>query len=160
LVLNTLDLILNIFLLKKKSNKKLREPKAKENCFVIKKEFWMAQGRKEEWPWKDKLGDYSLVPVPKEKQRSLMSVFVVYTGVLACIAVLWAGGDLGAHFNLHDMLIVAIAGSAILALIGGLTAYIGGVSKCSTYVNIRPSFGRAGSWIWNIIISGIPAGIG
>jgi cytosine permease len=119
-----------------------------------------SQKKEEEWPWKDKLGDYSLVPIPKEKQRSLMSVFVVYTGVLACIAVLWAGGDLGAHFNLHDMFVVAIIGSAILALIGGLTAYIGGVTKCSTYVNIRPPFGRAGSWIWNIIISGIPAGIG
>jgi cytosine permease len=119
-----------------------------------------SQRKEEEWVWKDKLGDYSLVPVPREKRRSTMSVFMVYTGVLACIAVLWAGGDLGMHFNLRDIVIIAIIGSAILALIGGLTSYIGGISKCSTYVNIRPSFGRVGSWVWNIIISGIPAGIG
>lgn len=110
----------------------------------------------EEWPWEDKYGDYALVPVPKKETRSLVSIFYVYMGVLACIAVLWGGGTLGVQFNLMDSLWVAVAGSAILAVVGAFAAVIGGVSRCSTYVNLRPSFGNLGSQVFGTIVSAIP----
>jgi len=115
---------------------------------------------KEVWSWKDKFGDYSMVPVPQRETKSLLSVFYVYMGVLACIAVLWGGGSLGLQFTLKEAAIVAVVGSAILACIGGLTAAIGGVSKCSTYVNMRYPFGRIGSQLFGTIIAGISCGIG
>jgi len=109
------------------------------------------------WPWEDKYGDYALVPVPQKETRTLLTLFYTYTGVLACIAVIWGGATLGTQFYLKDAIWVAIVGSAILSLIGGLIAPIGGVSRCSTYVNLRPSFGNLGSQVWGTIVSGIPA---
>lgn len=117
----------------------------------------MASVAKEVWPWKDKYGDYALVPVPKKETRSLLTMFYTYTGVLCCIAALWGGSVLGAQFYLKDAIWVAVVGSAILAVIGGLTAPIGGISRCSTYVNLRPSFGNVGSQVWGTIVSGVPA---
>jgi cytosine permease len=117
----------------------------------------MASVTKEVWPWEDKYGDYALVPVPKKETRSLLTLFYAYTGVLACIAVLWGGAALGTQFYLKDAIWVAVVGSAILAVIGGLIAPIGGVSRCSTYVNLRPSFGNVGSQVWGTIVSGVPA---
>ncbi|MEA1965052.1 MAG: cytosine permease [Candidatus Aerophobetes bacterium] len=115
---------------------------------------------KEIWPWEDKFGDYSMVPVPTHERRSFLSIFYVYMGVLACIAVLWGGGTLGLQFTLKEVVVVAIVGSAILAVIGGLTAAIGGISKCSTYINMRYPFGRIGSQLFGTIIAGVACGIG
>jgi len=117
----------------------------------------MASVVKEVWPWEDKYGDYALVPVPKKETRSLLTMFYTYTGVLCCIAALWGGSVLGTQFYLKDAIWVAVVGSAILALIGALTAPIGGISRCSTYVNLRPAFGNVGSQVWGTIVSGIPA---
>jgi cytosine permease len=109
-----------------------------------------------EYPWKDKRGDYALVPVHPKDQRSMMSIFVTFTGVIACIAALWGGGALGTQFVFKDIIIISIAGSAITAVIGSLAAGIGGVSKCSTYINLRMPFGRAGAWVWGVLSAGIP----
>lgn len=110
--------------------------------------------------WVDKFGDYATVPVPEDENRSLMNIFLVYTGVLAVIAAIVGGGALGAKFTIGEMFLVFVGGSAILAVIGGLIAFIGGQSSCSTYVNLRFPFGMWGSWLWGVIMSGIPSGIG
>lgn len=112
-----------------------------------------------EWPWEDKHGDWVLVPVPKEERRSFLTIFYTFTGVLACLTVLWGGGLIGTQFNLMGGVLVAIVGSAIVAFIGVLVGPIGGVSRCSTYVNLRPSFGNLGSQVWGTLAFAIP-GIG
>lgn len=116
--------------------------------------------KKEDYLWEDKFGDYALVPVPVHEQKSFLSIFYVYTGVLACIAVLWGGGTLGLQFTLKEAVAVSIVASVILAVIGGLTAAIGGISKCSTYINMRYAFGRIGSQLFGTIVAGIACGIG
>lgn len=116
--------------------------------------------KKEEYEWVDKYGDHSQVPVPKTERRSFLAIFYVYTGVLACIAVLWGGATLGTQFTLTELFWVAITGSVILAVIGGLTGYIGGHSKGSTYLNMRFPFGKIGSQLFGTISSGISSGIG
>jgi len=116
--------------------------------------------KKEEWKWVDQYGDYSMVPVPSHETRSFSSIFYVYMGVLACIAVLWGGSTIGLQFTLKKALWVAITGSCILGVIGGLTAAIGGISKTSTYVNMRFPFGMVGSQLFGTIIAGIACGIG
>jgi cytosine permease len=113
--------------------------------------------RNEEYPWKDIRGDYVLVPVPPWERRTLMNLFLVYTGVLSCIAVLWGGGALASQANLHDIVIATIIGNIILTVIGALMAYIGGTAHQSTYSIMRKVFGWYGSWIFWIIVSGIPA---
>lgn len=112
------------------------------------------------YQWKDKFGDFALVPVPPGERRSMMSSFLVFTGVLACIAAIMGGGALGTMFNFQDLIIVSVVGCAILAAIGGLTAGIGSNSGCSTYVNMRFPYGRVGSWIFGTIIAGISCAIG
>jgi len=114
----------------------------------------------EEYPWKDALGDYALVPVHPKDKRTLTNMFLVYTGVLACIAALWGGGTLGAELDVNGLLIAAFTGSAIVAVIGGLTAYIGGTTGNSTYVNLSRPFGRFGGFIWGLPVAGITCGIG
>lgn len=116
--------------------------------------------KKEAWPWKDVYGDYSMVPVPQHEKRSFSSIFYVYMGVLACIAVLWGGSTLGLQFTLKQALVVAVIGSAILAVIGGLTAAMGGISGTSTYVNMRYPFGVVGSQLFGTVVAGIACGIG
>ncbi len=112
---------------------------------------------KNEYPWKDIRGDYVLVPVPPWDRRTLMNIFLVYTGVLSCLAVLWGGGALGAQANLHNLVIAVIIGNIILTIIGSLMAYIGGTAHQSTYGIMRKVFGWYGSWLFGLILSGIPA---
>ncbi|MDI6819576.1 MAG: cytosine permease [Candidatus Hodarchaeaceae archaeon] len=114
----------------------------------------------EKYEWKDKFGDNALVPVPLEQRRSAMASFLIFTGVLACIAAIMAGGTLGSMFSLKDLIIVSVVGCAILAIIGGLTAVMGVTSGCSTYVNMRWPYGRIGSWILGTIVAGLACGIG
>lgn len=114
----------------------------------------------EEYRWKDKFGDFALVPTPSAQKRSTMSAFLIFTGVLACIAAILGGGSLGLMFSFKDLILVSFAGCAILAVIGGLTGVIGGQSGCSTYVNMRWPYGRIGAWVFGTIMSGFAAGIG
>ncbi|MEB2836855.1 MAG: cytosine permease [Desulfurococcales archaeon] len=115
------------------------------------------EGRSKEYPWKDIRGDYVLVPVPPWERRTLMNIFLVYTGVLSCLAVLWGGGALGAQATLHDLVWAVLLGNIILTIIGALMAYIGGTAHQSTYGIMRRVFGWYGSWIFGLIVSGIPA---
>lgn len=89
-----------------------------------------------------------------------MACFLIFTGVLACIAALMAGAMLGTMFPLKDLIVVSIIGCAILAVIGGLTAIIGATSGCSSYVNMRWPYGRIGAWIMGTIVAGLACGIG
>lgn len=113
-----------------------------------------------DYKWKDEFGDYSLVPVPDGEGYSLLNTFLVYSGVLAVIAVLAVGTSLGINYTVSEVIIIAVIGSMILSVIGGLISTIGGVTNLSTYVVLRYSFGYIGSWVWSIIISGIPSGLG
>jgi cytosine permease len=110
--------------------------------------------------WVDVMGDYSLVPVPPEAQRTTMAIFVVFTGVLACIAALWGGGVLGLQFNVRDMVIVSLVGTLIQGVIGALTSYLGGTSRLSTYAAMTWPYGRYGAFLWGLALAGITCGIG
>ncbi len=114
----------------------------------------------EQYEWVDKYGDYSQVPVPPGKRRSLLNIFLVYTGVLATFAVLMAAGAIAPRYALQDYILVSVIGSAVLAVVGAFTAYIGAVSKGSTYLNMRFPFGKIGSQLFGAISSGIASGIG
>lgn len=106
---------------------------------------------------KDFFGDFASMMVPMEHRRSTLNMFMVYMGVLACIAAIWGGGALAATLGFSDLLIAAFAGCAILAILGGLTGYIGGITRATTYMIFRYPFGRIGSMVMGIIASGIGA---
>lgn len=120
----------------------------------------MDEEHKVKWPWVDALGDYAVVPVHPKERRTLTNQFLVFTGVLACIAALWGGGALGTQLSFTNLIIAAIIGSAIVAVIGALTAYIGGHTGTSTYVNLSRPFGRYGGFLWGLAAAGITCGLG
>lgn len=110
-----------------------------------------------EWLWKDIRGDYVTVPVPPWERRTLINLFMVWTGILSCLAVLWVGGALAIHGTWLQILYASLIGCGVLAIIGGLISYIGGICHLSTYGILRRVFGWYGSWPIAIILSGIPA---
>jgi len=106
--------------------------------------------------WVDKHGDYTLVPVPKKYSKRLLTLAFIYMSMVADIAEIWGGGIIGSQFNVRDALFVCFVGSFILACLGGALAYIGGVTRCSSYVNFRSAFGVLGSKIFSTIASTVP----
>jgi cytosine permease len=108
----------------------------------------------------DAAGDFATVPVPQSQRRTLLNIMFVYADVVAVVAAIFAGGALGLWLNFSDMVLAVFLGAIILAVIGGLTAYIGATTGCSTYVNTRYAFGRAGSWIVGITLITVTTGIG
>ncbi len=123
----------------------------------------MAQGEGAEVgaaEFEDVAGDFAVVPVPKEQRRTLLNLFFVYSGVVAVIAAFFGGGAVGRWLAFEDMVLAIFIGAIILAIIGGLTGYIGASTGCSTYVNTRYAFGRVGSWIVGVALITITTGIG
>lgn len=108
----------------------------------------------------DIVGDYAVTPVPATERRTLLNLFFVYSGVLAVIAAIFGGGVLGAGLAFADMIVVVLIAALILAVIGSLTAAMGGYTGCSTYVNMRYPFGRVGAWIAGFLLITITTGIG
>lgn len=101
----------------------------------------------------DVVGDYAVTPVPVGERRTLLNLFFVYSGVLAVVAAIFGGGVLGAGLAFGDMVIAVLIGAAVLAVIGSLTATVGGYTGCSTYVNMRYPFGRIGAWFAGFSLS-------
>ncbi|MEM0153001.1 MAG: cytosine permease [Ignisphaera sp.] len=105
---------------------------------------------------KDVYGDYATLPVPKEELRSTLNIFMVYMGVLAVIAAIFAGSGLAQMYDLRTTIVVALIGNILLAIFGGLIAYIGGVTRANTYMLLRYPLGKIGAAIGSLIVSALP----
>lgn len=105
---------------------------------------------------KDVYGDYATLPVPKEELRSTLNIFMVYMGVLAVIAAIFAGSGLAQMYDLRTTIVVAFIGNILLAIFGGLIAYIGGVTRANTYMLLRYPLGKVGAAIGSLIVSALP----
>lgn len=105
---------------------------------------------------KDVYGDYATLPVPKEELRSTLNIFMVYMGVLAVIAAIFAGSGLAQMYDLRTTIVVALIGNILLAIFGGLIAYIGGVTRANTYMLLRYPLGKVGAAIGSLIVSALP----
>jgi cytosine permease len=106
---------------------------------------------------KDYLGDYALVKVPEAERRTFLNQLMVFMGVLAVWAAVFAGAALAAWYDAVTLVVTVIIGCVILGIIAYLTGYIGSRTRASTYVILRHSMGRLVAMIAGIIISGISA---
>ncbi len=109
----------------------------------------MSQGR-------DVYGDYATLPVPQEEFRSTLNIFMVYMGVLAVVAAIFAGSGLAQMYDLRMTIVVALIGNILLGIFGGLIAYIGGSTRANTYMLLRYPLGKIGAAIGSLIVSAIP----
>ncbi len=105
---------------------------------------------------KDVYGDYATLTIPEEETKSTLNIFMIYMGVLAVVAAIFAGSGLAKMYDATTMLEVALLGNIVLAIFGGLIAYIGGTTRANTYMILRYPLGRVGSLIGNLIVSAIP----
>ncbi len=105
---------------------------------------------------KDVYGDYATQVIPREELKSTLNIFMVYMGVLAVIAAIFAGSGLAQMYDPGTTILVALIGNAMLAVFGGLIAYIGGHTRANTYMILRYPLGRIGAMIGSLIVSAIP----
>lgn len=105
---------------------------------------------------KDVFGDFATLRIPEENTKSTLNIFMIYMGVLAVVAAIFAGSGLAQMYDAATMLEVAFIGNVILGLFGGLIAYVGGSTRANTYMILRYPLGRLGSLLGNIVVSAIP----
>lgn len=105
---------------------------------------------------RDVYGDFATLTVPEERTKSTLNIFMIYMGVLAVVAAIFAGSGLAKMYDAATMLKVAILGNIVLAIFGGLIAYVGGSTRANTYMILRYPLGRLGSLVGNIVVSAIP----
>jgi len=105
---------------------------------------------------RDVYGDYATLTVPPWELKSTLNVFMVYMGVLAVIAAIFAGSGIATMYDLATGLVVALIGNILLAIFGGLIAYVGGKTRANTYMLLRYPLGRIGAMLGSLIISALP----
>jgi len=105
---------------------------------------------------RDIYGDYATLTVPPEELRSTLNVFMVYMGVLAVVAAIFAGSGLAQMYDPATTIKVALIGNTMLAVFGGLIAYIGGSTRANTYLLLRYPLGRIGAMIGSLVVSALP----
>ena len=106
---------------------------------------------------KDYLGDYALAKVPEAERRTFLNQLMIFMGVLAVWAAVFAGAALAAWYDAVTLVVTVVIGCIILGIIAYLTGFIGSRTRASTYVILRHSMGRVVAMIAGIIISGISA---
>jgi len=107
----------------------------------------------------DTVGDYGLMPVPEEQQKSNLNVMLVSAGWIIAISSLYIGGTLGLSMPFGEAVRAAILGQLIVAVIATLMGMLGAKYKVSTTLIARQAFGRHGSAIFGLVAA-ISLGIG
>jgi cytosine permease len=108
---------------------------------------------------KDHFGDYALTKIPESETRTFLNQLMIFMGVLAVWAAVFAGAALASWFDAATLVVSVVIGCIILGVIAYLTGYIGSRTRASTYVILRHSTGRGVAMIAGLIISGISATI-
>lgn len=89
--------------------------------------------------------DFSRAPVDTVNLRPWWYLLIIEMGVMISIPIFVVGGQLGLGLNLRDLVIATFAGALILGVIGSLTARLGAVTRLSTALIARLTFGRKGA---------------
>ena len=102
--------------------------------------------------------DYPVTPVPASARKSFVSLAVVLLGFTVFTPTMLAGAQLGPAFGFGELLVVILAGSAILGAYVALMGYVGARTGLTTVVMARYSFGHRGSKLASILLGGTQIG--
>ncbi|MDF1606160.1 cytosine permease [Nocardioides sp. YIM 152315] len=102
--------------------------------------------------------DYPVTPVPPHARKSFGSLAVVLLGFTIFTPTMLAGAQLGPAFGFGELLLVILAGSAILGTYVALMGYVGARTGLTTVVMARYSFGNRGSKLASILLGGTQIG--
>lgn len=89
--------------------------------------------------------DFSRTPVTDVNLRPWWYLLIIEMGVMISIPIFVLGGQLGLGLSLQNLILATFCGAAILGVIGGLTARLGAVMRCSTALIARTTFGTKGA---------------
>lgn len=96
--------------------------------------------------------DFSRSPVDNFNLKPWWYLLVIEMGVMISIPIFVFGGQLGRGLSFSDLVLACFAGAAILGVIGGLTARLGAVLRCSTALIAKLTFGARGSSIVSLCL--------
>jgi cytosine permease len=102
--------------------------------------------------------DYPVTPVPAHARKSFFSVSVVLLGFTIFTPTMLAGASLGPAFRFTDLLLVIVAGSAILGAYVALMGWVGARTGLTTVVMARHTFGTRGAKLASILLGGTQIG--
>lgn len=97
--------------------------------------------------------DYTLQPVPKDKRKGLLSMFMIMLGFTFFSASMWTGQKLAEGMDLNGFLWALLLGGLILSAYTGALGYIGANSGMTLDMLSRRSFGQKGSWLPSAMIA-------
>ncbi len=83
--------------------------------------------------------DYPVTPVPLSARKSFLSLAVVLLGFTIFTPTMLAGAQLGPAFGFGELLLVILAGSAILGTYVALMGYVGARTGLTTVVMALPA---------------------
>jgi len=89
--------------------------------------------------------DFSRTPVTNFNLRPWWYLLIIEMGVMISIPLFVIGGQLGLGLSLQDLILSTFCGAIILGIIGALTARLGALTRCSTALIARTTFGRKGA---------------
>ena len=89
--------------------------------------------------------DFSRSPVSDFNLRPWWYLLVIEMGVMISIPIFVLGGQLGLGMTLKNLILATFCGATILGVIGGLTARMGAITRCSTALIAKITFGKKGA---------------
>lgn len=98
--------------------------------------------------------DYPLDHVPKSARRGLVSISCVLIGFTFFTPTMASGASLGAAFTFDELILIIIAGSAILGLYVATMCLIGARTGLTCVLQSKYTFGKAGAKWSDIILGG------
>jgi cytosine permease len=101
----------------------------------------------------DLFEDYATSPVPSHIRVNGYRIALINCGLALSLTGLILGVELGANLGLAASTVAFVAGGVVLALIAGITGYVGVKVRMSSYMIIRYAFGSKGSNIVNLCMA-------
>ncbi|MFQ7473660.1 MAG: cytosine permease [Anaerovoracaceae bacterium] len=98
--------------------------------------------------------DYPLDHVPKTARRGLISISCVLIGFTFFTPTMASGASLGAAFKFDELILIILAGSAILGLYVAAMCCIGARTGLTCVLQSKYTFGKAGAKWSDIILGG------
>lgn len=97
--------------------------------------------------------DFSRSPVANAKLRPWWYLLMIEMGVMISVPMFVLGGQLGIGLSLKDLVVSMFLGAGILAVIGAATAYLGALTRCSTALIARTTFGVRGAAFISLLLT-------
>ncbi|WP_251976776.1 cytosine permease [Salinicola avicenniae] len=96
--------------------------------------------------------DYPLSEVPADARKPFASLALLLLGFTFFTATMFAGGQLGAAFDFHELLMLIVVGNLLLGIYAAAIAWAAAQSGLSTALMARFALGERGSVLSDLLL--------